>query len=67
MLLWRFDAQIPYLLPSAIHDQVIITIWPQGEQLIGSACAAKEKNFGRDENYVLPQYLELTRSQVGSY
>jgi len=45
----------------AAHDEVILTVWPEGEQLIGSASAAKEKNFGRGENYVLPQYLELSR------
>lgn len=60
-MLWRFDACIPYLHPLARHDEVILTIWPQGKRLIGHAAAAKEKNFGRDENYVLPQYVELTR------
>jgi hypothetical protein len=61
-LLWRFDACIPYLYPYAIHDEVILTIWLEGDKLIGSACAAKEKNFGKGENYLLPQYLELTKS-----
>ncbi len=60
--LWRFDACIPYLHPYAIHDEVILTLWPEGDQLIGHAAAAKEENFGRGENYVLPQYVELTRS-----
>ena len=61
-LLWRFDACIPYLDPYAPHDEVILTLWPQGDRLIGSASAAKEKDFGKGENYVLPQYLELARS-----
>jgi CubicO group peptidase (beta-lactamase class C family) len=61
-LLWRFDAHIPYLHPYAPHDEVILTLWPQGDKLIGSASAAKEKDFGKGENYVLPQYLELARS-----
>lgn len=60
-LLWRFDACIPYLQPYAIHDEVILTVWPQGEQLIGHLAAAKEKNFGHGENYVLPQYVELAK------
>jgi hypothetical protein len=60
--LWRFDACIPYLHPYAIHDEVILTLWPQGDSLIGHAAAAKEKDFGHGENYVLPQYIELTRS-----
>ncbi len=62
-LLWRFDASIPYLHPYAPHDEMILTLWPQGDKLIGSASAAKEKDFGKGENYVLPQYLELTRSK----
>jgi CubicO group peptidase (beta-lactamase class C family) len=62
VLLWRFDACIPYLYPYAVHDEVIVTIWPEGGRLIGSASAVKEKNFGRGENYVLPQYIELVRS-----
>jgi CubicO group peptidase (beta-lactamase class C family) len=61
-LLWRFNACIPYLYPHAIHDEVILTLWPDGDKLIGSASAAKEKNFGHGENYVLPQYIELARS-----
>jgi hypothetical protein len=61
-LLWRFDACIPYLTPYAVHDEVILTLWHEGDTLVGSASAAKEKNFGRDENYVLPQYIELVRS-----
>ena len=61
-LLWRFDACIPYLYPQAVHDEVIITLWPEGRKLAGSASAAKEKNFGKGENYVLPQYVELTRT-----
>ncbi len=61
-LLWRFDACIPYLYPQAVHDEVIITLWPEGRRLAGSASAAKEKNFGKGENYVLPQYVELTRT-----
>ncbi len=60
-LLWRFDACIPYLMPYAIHDEVILTVWREGDKLVGSACAAKEKGFGRGENYVLPQFIELTR------
>jgi len=60
-VLYRFDARIPYLIPFAEHDEVIITFLPLGEKLIGSASAAKEKDFGRGENYVLPQYFELTR------
>ena len=60
-LLWRFDTRIPYLYPYAIHDEVIISIWPEGTRLIGSASAAKEKDFGKGENYVLPQYVELRR------
>ena len=63
VLLWRFDACIPYLYPYAVHDEVILTIWREGDKLIGSASAAKEKNFGKGENYVLPQYVELVRSQ----
>ncbi len=61
-LLWRFEARIPYLLLHAEHDEVIITVWPEGEDLIGSASAAKEKNFGQGENYVLPQCLILQRT-----
>jgi CubicO group peptidase (beta-lactamase class C family) len=61
-LLWRFDSCIPYLYPYAPHEDVILTVWPQGERLVGHAAAAKEKNFGRGENYVLPQYVELTKS-----
>jgi hypothetical protein len=63
MLLWRFNACIPYLKPYAIHDEVILTIWREGNKLVGSASAAKEKEFGRGENYVLPQFIELTRSE----
>ena len=59
--LWRFDARIPYLFPFAPHDEVILTIWPEGNKLIGSASAAKEKDFGRGENYVLPQFVELSK------
>ena len=62
-LLWRFDACIPYLYPFAVHDEVILTVWPQGSELVGHAAAAKEKDFGRGENYVLPQFLRLSRSQ----
>ena len=58
---YRFDARIPYLLPFAQHDEIIFILKPEGNLLIGSASAAKEKNFGVDENYVLPQYAELTR------
>jgi hypothetical protein len=36
--------------------------WMEKDRLTGSASAAKEKNFGKGENYVLPQYVELTRS-----
>jgi len=61
-LLWRFDACIPYLIPFAIHDEVILSIWQEDGKLVGSASAAKEKNFGRGENYVLPQFIELRRS-----
>ncbi|MBN2354539.1 beta-lactamase family protein [candidate division KSB1 bacterium] len=61
-LLWRFDACIPYLSPYAPHDEVILTVWPLGDRLIGSAAAAREKNFGVSENYVLPQYVELSRT-----
>jgi len=57
--LWRFDARIPYLAPLAPHDEVILTIWPEGDSLVGSASAAKENDFGRGENYVLPQFVEL--------
>ena len=60
-LLWRFDACIPFIAPLAPHDEVIVTIWPEGEKLIGSASAANEKVFGQGEAYVLPQFLELTR------
>jgi hypothetical protein len=63
MLLWRFNARIPYLTPYAFHDEVILSIWREGNKLVGSASAAKEKNFGQGENYVLPQFIELTRSQ----
>lgn len=59
---YRFDAQIPYLSPYARHDEIVFILKPEGEMLIGSASAAKEKNFGADENYVLPQYVELTRT-----
>ncbi|MBN1687112.1 MAG: beta-lactamase family protein [Spirochaetales bacterium] len=61
-LLWRFDACIPYLTPFAIHDEVILNIWREEDRLVGSASAAKEKDFGRGENYVLPQFIELRRS-----
>jgi len=61
-LLWRFPASIPYLLPFAVHDEVILTVWQEEGKLIGSASAAKEKNFGPGENYVLPQFVELKRS-----
>ena len=60
-LLWRFDACIPFLARLAPHDEVILTVWPEGEKLIGSASAANERTFGRGESYVLPQFLELTR------
>jgi hypothetical protein len=59
--LWHFDARIPYLSVVAPHDEVILTIWPEGDKLVGSASAAKEKDFGRGENYVLPQFVELSR------
>jgi CubicO group peptidase (beta-lactamase class C family) len=59
--LWRFDAQIPYLSPFAPHDEVILMLWPEGTRLVGSASAAKEKDFGRGENYVLPQFVELSK------
>ncbi len=62
-LLWRFDASIPYLYQYAIHDEVIIFVWQKEDKLIGSASAAKERNFGKGENYVLPQYIELTRAK----
>lgn len=61
-VLWRFDACIPYLYPHALHDEVILTLWPQGERLCGHAAAAREKDFGIGEAYVLPQYVELARS-----
>jgi len=61
-LLWRFDACIPYLIPYATHDEVILNVWSEEDRLVGSASAAKEKNFGRGENYVLPQFIELKRS-----
>jgi len=60
---YRFDARIPYLYPYAKHDEVVLVFKPEGDMLVGSASAAKEKNFGVDENYVLPQYLELTRTK----
>jgi hypothetical protein len=59
---YRFDARIPYLSPFARHDEIVFILKPEGKMLIGSASAAKEKNFGADENYVLPQYVELTRA-----
>jgi CubicO group peptidase (beta-lactamase class C family) len=62
-LLWRFNACIPYLMPYAGHDEVILTLWLEGDKLVGSASAAKEKGFGRGENYVLPQFIELTRAR----
>lgn len=62
-LLWRFNACIPYLAPFATHDEVIAAIWPEAGKLIDSAAAAKEKRFGQGENWVLPQYVELTRSR----
>jgi hypothetical protein len=58
---YRFDARIPYLSPFAPHDEIIFILKSDGNRLIGSASAAKEKNFGTDENYVLPQYAELKR------
>lgn len=58
-LLWRFDTSIPYLTALVPHDAVILTVHPEGNMLIGSASAAKEKNFGKGENYVLPQFVEL--------
>ena len=61
-LLWRFDACIPYLIPFAIHDEVILNIWREEDGLVGSASAANEKEFGRGENYALPQFIELKRS-----
>jgi CubicO group peptidase (beta-lactamase class C family) len=60
-LLWRLDACIPFLTQLAPHDEVIVTVWPEGEKLIGSASAANERAFGKGESYVLPQFLELTR------
>lgn len=60
-LLWRFDACIPFIAQLAPHDEVIITVWPEGEKLIGSASAANERVFGHGDAYVLPQFLELTR------
>lgn len=59
--LWRFDTRIPYLNPFAPHDELILTLWPEDGRLIGSASAAKEKDFGRGENYVLPQFVELSK------
>ena len=61
--LWRFDARIPYVYPFARHDEVILTLWSERDKLIGSASAAKEKDFGRGENYVLPQFVELSKSR----
>jgi len=61
-LLWRFPVCIPYLLPFAVHDEVILNIWQEDSKLVGSASAAREKNFGQGEKYVLPQFVELTRS-----
>jgi CubicO group peptidase (beta-lactamase class C family) len=58
---YRFNACIPYLLPYAQHDEIVFILKPLGNLLIGSASAAKEKYFGKGENYVLPQYVELTR------
>ncbi len=58
---YRFDAEIPYLSPYAQHDEIIFILTEEGDRLIGSASAAKEKDFGLGENYVLPQYTELTR------
>lgn len=60
-LLWRFDACIPFIAPLAPHDEVIVTVWPEGDRLIGSASAANERTFGQGESFVLPQFLELTR------
>jgi CubicO group peptidase (beta-lactamase class C family) len=60
---YRFDAHIPYLLPFAQHDEIVFILKEEGRLLIGSASAAKEKNFGVDENYVLPQYVELARRE----
>ena len=58
---YRFDACIPYLLPYAKHDEIIFIIKQDGNHIIGSASAAKEKDFGKDENFVLPQYIELIK------
>ena len=59
---YRFDAHIPYLYSSAWHDEIVLILKPEGSMLVGSASAAKEKNFGHDENYVLPQSIELTKT-----
>jgi CubicO group peptidase (beta-lactamase class C family) len=59
---YRFDAHIPYLHSSAWHDEIVLIMKPEGSMLVGSASAAKEKNFGIDENYVLPQYIELSQT-----
>jgi len=61
-IVYRFDECIPYLLPFAAHDEVILNLVPDGDRLIGSASAAREKNFGMGENYVLPQCIILERS-----
>jgi len=61
-LIWRFDACIHYLKHYATHDEVILNLWRDEDRLVGSASAAKEKDFGRGENYVLPQFIELRRS-----
>jgi CubicO group peptidase (beta-lactamase class C family) len=60
-LCYRFNASIPYLYPFAPHDEIVFILKPEGGCLTGSASAAKEKNFCRGENYVLPQYIELVR------
>jgi hypothetical protein len=61
-ILWRFDACIPFMAQLAPHDEVIVSVWPEGDNLIGSASAANERVFGHGDAYVLPQFLELTRS-----
>jgi CubicO group peptidase (beta-lactamase class C family) len=65
-VIYRFTASIPFLFPFAQHDEIIFILKPEGDLLIGSASAAKEKDFGKDENYVLPQYVELIKIGQGS-
>lgn len=62
---YRFNASIPYLLSFAPHDEIVFILKHEGIVLTGSASAANEKNFGAGENYVLPQYVELTRTTPG--